>query len=65
MTTKLLLTAIALGLWTNAVIELVRPAGAQSDASLSSLVREISSIAHDFHSLVNGSGDCRNQKLCP
>jgi hypothetical protein len=64
MTTKLLLTAIALGLWTNAVIELVRPAGAQSDASLSSLVREISSVAHDFHSLVNGIGDCRNQKLC-
>jgi len=64
MMNKLLLTAIALGLWINATITMVRPAGAQSD-SLSSVARELSSIAHDFHSLVNGSGDCRNQKLCP
>ena len=71
MTNKLLLAAIALGLWTNAMITLVRPAVAlvrpavEQSASLSSIARELSSIAHDFHSLVNGSGDCRNQKLCP
>jgi hypothetical protein len=64
MTNKLLLAAIALGLWTNATITLVRPAVAQSD-SLSSIASELSSIAHDFHSLVNGGGDCRNQKFCP
>jgi hypothetical protein len=64
MMNKLLLAAIALGFWTNAIITLVRPAEAQS-ASLSSIAVEVASIAHDFHSLINGGGDCRNQKLCP
>jgi hypothetical protein len=56
MTNKLLLAAIALGLWVNAAASLVRPAVAQSDA--------LATIAHDIHTLVTGGAYCLNKKIC-
>ncbi len=56
MTNKLLFAAIALGLWANAAISLIRPAEAQSGPLVS--------IAHDIHTLVNSGADCLNKKIC-
>jgi hypothetical protein len=56
MTNKLLFAAIALGLWANAAISLIRPAEAQSGPLVS--------IAHDIHTLVNGGANCLNKKIC-
>ena len=50
-TTKLLLAAIALGLWANAVATVVRPARADSNT----VEMYISSIAN---------GTCINRKIC-
>jgi hypothetical protein len=54
--TKFMLAAIALGLWANAALTLVRPAEAQSDALVT--------IADDIHHLVSGDAGCRNKKIC-
>lgn len=56
MTNKLLLAAIALGLWANAATMLVRPAQAQSD--------NLAQIALDIHHLVIGGSGCLNTKIC-
>ena len=56
MTNKLIFAAIALGLWANAAISLIRPAEAESGA--------LASIAHDIHTLVNGGANCLNKKIC-
>lgn len=57
MTTKLLLAAIAMGLWANAAATLVRPArAAQFDA--------LETIATELHELVWGGPGCRNNKIC-
>ena len=56
MTTKLLLAAIALGLWANAAILMTRPAVAKADA--------FERIADDLHRLVQGGSTCLNRKLC-
>lgn len=54
--TKLVLSAIAAGLFLNAAV-LLRPlpAAAQGD--------ELATIAHDFHAIY--SGTCLNHTLCP
>jgi hypothetical protein len=62
-TTKILLAAIALGLWANAVMSVIRPAAAQVDGlTLSNISGELSSIAKDFKDIA--SGYCNNRKLC-
>jgi hypothetical protein len=60
-TTKLLLAAIALGLWANAASTVVKPSFAQSrlgntiDYSVETIARELVSIS---------TGTCGNRKLC-
>jgi hypothetical protein len=60
-TTKLLLAAIALGLWANAASTVVKPSFAQAprfatvDYSVETIAREILSIS---------TGTCGNRKLC-
>ena len=56
MTNKLIFAAIALGLWANAAISLIRPAEAKLGA--------LASIAHDIRTLVNGGANCLNKKIC-
>lgn len=53
--TKILLAAIAAGLWLNAATTLIRPAAAQDTSALRSIARDITSIT---------TGICANQKLC-
>jgi hypothetical protein len=59
---KLLLAAIALGLWANAVASLSRPVEAQMGAS--NAESSLADIARDSHWLVTGSGGCTNKKIC-
>ena len=56
-TTKVILAAIALGLWANAIIPLARatPAQAQNDQYLVS-------VQHDLHAIYYGI--CLNRKIC-
>lgn len=56
-TTKLLLAAIAFGLWANAFIPILRPspANATAESSLESIDRNIASLAN---------GICSNRKMC-
>ena len=58
MTTKLLLAAIALGLWANAATSLVRSAQAQYSCS------SIDRIADDIDALVTNGVHCRNRAIC-
>jgi hypothetical protein len=60
MTNKLLLAAIALGLWANAAIWLVRPVQAQSDQ----LAGGIQQIAEELRQLVEAGEKCINPQLC-
>lgn len=53
--TKILLAAIAAGLWLNAATALIRPAVAQDSNTLHSIARDVSAIA---------MGVCVNGKLC-
>ena len=57
MTNKLLLAAIALGLFANAAATLVRPVKADDRGMLLS-------IADDVHALAMGGSGCRNRKIC-
>ncbi|UPT97714.1 hypothetical protein J4G48_0006320 [Bradyrhizobium barranii subsp. apii] len=57
MTNRLVLIAIATGLWANVITSLVRPAHADADSYLSN-------IAHDTHALVYGGSGCFNSKIC-
>ena len=61
MTNKLLLTAIAFGLWANAAIWLVRPVQAQSDQ----LAGGVQQIAEELRQLVEAGEKCTNPHLCP
>jgi hypothetical protein len=60
-TTKLLLAAIAVGLWANAATTVAKPSFAQSrlgntiDYSIETIARELLSIS---------TGTCSNRKLC-
>jgi hypothetical protein len=47
-TTKFLLLLIALGLWANAVVPIIRPIVAKADTDYSGV---LSDIAHDVHEL--------------
>ena len=60
MTNKLLLAAIALGLWANAAIWLVRPVQAQSDQ----LAGGVQQIAEELRQLVEAGDKCLNPQLC-
>jgi hypothetical protein len=57
MTNKVLLIAIATGLWANAITTFIRPVHADSDTYLSQ-------IAHDMHALAHGGAGCLNTKIC-
>ena len=61
MTNKLLLVAIAFGLWANAAIWLVRPVQAQSDQ----LAGSVQQIAEELRQLVEAGDKCLNPQLCP
>jgi hypothetical protein len=62
-TTKLLLAAIALGLWANAVWS-----RAHAETTAETLLREIDSrlysIDDRLHSPQYGDSQCRNTKIC-
>lgn len=60
-TTKLLLAAIAAGLWVNAAGSLVRPAEADF-YTLRSIDKNIALIQSDINSIY--SGNCMNRRLC-
>jgi hypothetical protein len=60
MTNKLLLAAIAFGLWANAAIWLVRPLQAQSDQ----FAGGVQQIAEELRQLVEAGDKCRNPQLC-
>jgi hypothetical protein len=52
---KILLAAIALGIWVNALVNYVHPA--RTSAEL-----DIADMAHDIHEAVVGM--CMNRKIC-
>jgi hypothetical protein len=56
-TTKLILAAIAAGLWANVLTVVLRavPAHAQQDL-------DVSNIQHDLHGIY--AGNCLNPKIC-
>ncbi|SEF12823.1 hypothetical protein SAMN05444161_8832 [Rhizobiales bacterium GAS191] len=54
--TKILLTAIAVGLWANLAVGFFRPAPAIAQVS------ELSGIATDLRGI--SSGTCNNRKIC-
>jgi hypothetical protein len=57
MANKLVLIAIAAGLWANAIATFIGPVRADSDSYLSN-------IAIDMHALVRGGRGCNNTKIC-
>jgi hypothetical protein len=63
MMNKLLLAAIALGLWTNVWVTLVRPTQAQTTGDpLSDLAHTLGFIQTELHKLMDGT--CLNRKIC-
>ena len=60
MMNKLLLAAIAFGLWANAATSLVRPVQAQSDQ----LAGGVEQIAEELRQLVEAGEKCLNPQLC-
>jgi hypothetical protein len=66
MTNKLLLAAIVVGLWANAVTSFIRPVQAQSDAvtrELGNISSSVQRIEFALNSLLDGK--CSNEKICP
>jgi hypothetical protein len=62
-TTKILLAAIAFGLWANAGGSLLRVTPAYAnDQTEQAMLASLQSIKDDISSLVGGN--CRNKKLC-
>jgi hypothetical protein len=61
--TKLLLLAIAVGLWLNAAAAWVHPAAADDNKLLSVIGLDIMDIKDNVRDLA--TGHCVNQKLCP
>jgi hypothetical protein len=57
MMNKLLLIAIATGLWANVATTLIRPVHADTESYLSL-------IATDMHALAHGGRGCLNTKIC-
>jgi hypothetical protein len=62
MMNKLLLAAIALGLWANVWVTQVRPTQAQSSDPLTDLSHTLSFIQTELQKLVDGT--CSNRKIC-
>ncbi len=64
-TTKILLAAIALGLWANAGLSVLRPAGAQTNLQLAPPAYR-KGYAYDLADAVMAiaNGLCVNNKLC-
>lgn len=62
--TKVLLAAIAIALWINAINPWIRavPAAAQAEVYLSKIQSDVSSINPYIYRLQNGT--CTNSKLC-
>jgi len=64
-TTKVLLAAIAAGLWANAMMPLVRPAHADdADVWLGRIAVQVLQMAQDIHQVVTAGSDCKNPHLC-
>ena len=59
MTNKLLLAAIAAGLWANAIATLIRPAQASGQVE-----SYLSAIEANTRALVTGGEGCNNTKIC-
>ena len=65
MANKLLLAAIAAGLWANAIATIIRPAhAAETDPVLLQIEHHLSAIAKDMHTLISGGKECQNSKVC-
>jgi hypothetical protein len=62
MMNKLLLAAIALGLWANVWVALVQPTQAQTIDPLTELSHTLSFIQVELHKLMDGT--CSNRKIC-
>jgi hypothetical protein len=63
MMNKFLLAAIALGLWANVWVTLVRPTQAQTTVDpLTDVSRTLSFIQTELHKLMDGT--CLNRKIC-
>jgi hypothetical protein len=58
--TKLILLAIAMGLWANAAVTVVHPASARPEPTV--LENYLSDIAQALMAI--SSGQCANHKLC-
>jgi hypothetical protein len=65
-TTKILLAVIALGLWANFAVAILRPSiAAAEDADLSNIESALSGIQADVSSLERiARGVCPNGRLC-
>ncbi len=63
-TTKILLGAIALGLFANAAATVIRPAAAQlsNDVILRNIGLDVAIISRDIEQIAHG--ECTNGKLC-
>jgi|GEM_PF-2675526 len=64
-TAKVLLAAIAAGLWANTAATIIRPASADTETWLGRLTNEVQSMNQDFHSFITGDVGCRNSRICP
>jgi hypothetical protein len=62
MFNKIILAAIAAGLWANVAVTLVRPAHADSDSDISSIETLVRSIEGDLGRIEHGN--CQNSKIC-
>jgi hypothetical protein len=67
-TTKILLAAIAAGLWVNAIGTVLRPARADDTGvwlgRIANELTYLTDIADDVHALANGGLKCTNSKIC-
>lgn len=52
--TKFILLLVALGLWANALVPLIRPIVAKADADYSSVLSDIANDVHNLNSCVSG-----------
>ena len=64
MINKLILAAIAIGLWANAATFWLKPAQAQSDFIFQSMNSNLSGIDMKLGILLRGGSGCRNNKIC-
>jgi hypothetical protein len=55
-TTKILLALVAIGLWANIGVSLLKP------TSVLAQNPDIATISHDVHAIYNGT--CTNKKVC-